>query len=367
MKRTYQLLLMSILAFSLLFTGCGAAEEDLSDLPKEAEQTAQEESPVSEPEIEDTIKIEEDDEEDATVSGAGLFPAAEQPADAQALPVSFDEEDLTTLFTTTTVNVRTAPSTESDVYKKLTGHTEVRRIDEENEWSRIYLDGAVYYIASEFLREKAEGQNGYVIAIDAGHQAHGNNEKEPIGPGAAEMKAKVAGGTSGVVSGLAEYQLTLQVSLKLQAELEARGYTVVMCRTTNDVNISNSERAGIANNAGADAFIRIHANGSENSAANGAMTICQTPSNPYNGDLATKSKALSSCVLDDLVAATGCRKEYVWETDSMSGINWCRVPVTIVEMGYMTNANEDALMASEAYQYKIVNGIANGIDRFLQP
>ena len=205
-----------------------------------------------------------------------------------------------------------------------------------------------------------------MVVIDAGHQRKGNSEKEPIGPGASETKAKVAGGTSGATSGLKEYELTLMVAEKLQAELQERGYQVIMVRTSHDVDMSNSERAQVANDAAADAFIRIHANGSENTSVHGAMTICQTASNPYNADFHEQSKSLSEKVLDALVAETGCKKQYVWETDTMSGINWCQVPVTIVEMGYMTNPEEDTLMATEDYQEKIADGIANGIDQFLE-
>ena len=203
-----------------------------------------------------------------------------------------------------------------------------------------------------------------LIVIDAGHQAKGNYEKEPVGPGSTEMKNKVTGGTTGVVTGLAEYKLNLMVAEKLQQILEGRGYETVMIRTIHDVNISNAERAQIANELGADAFIRIHANGSDNKQTNGILTICQTENNPYNSEFYEYSYLLSKLVLDEMIAETGARRLYVWETDTMSGINWCMVPVTIVEMGFMSNEEEDRKMATDAYQELLALGIANGIDRY---
>lgn len=204
----------------------------------------------------------------------------------------------------------------------------------------------------------------YVVAIDAGHQRYGNSAQEPIGPGASETKPKVSSGTAGCVSGWAEYQLNLVVAQKLKAELIARGYEVVMIRESHDVDLSNSQRAQIANDSGADVFVRIHANSSTNSSTNGILTMSPSAGNPYVGNMYQQCYDLSSCVLNRMVQETNANNMGVYQTDSMSGINWCKIPVTIVEMGYMSNPTEDSLMATDSYQNKLTTGIANGLDDY---
>ena len=218
-------------------------------------------------------------------------------------------------------------------------------------------------MASDMTTEEPAA-NSHVVVIDPGHQGQGDSTTEPNGPGSSTMKARVAGGTHGTTTGVYEYQLTLVISQQLQAEPENRGYTVYMTRTSHDVNISNMERAQYATNVGGEIAVRIHANGVDNASVSGAMALAPSSANPYIAYLADSSWNLSKCILDAYCVATGMRNQGVSTSDTMTGINWSTVPVTILEMGYMTNPTDDVNMEDPAYQARMVQGIADGIDAY---
>lgn len=216
-------------------------------------------------------------------------------------------------------------------------------------------------------QKESETKNSkHIIVIDAGHQAKADSSQEPIGPGAKETKKKVSSGTQGRFTGVPEYEVNLQVAKKLEKALTKLNYTVIMVRETNDVNISNSERAEIANDNDADMLIRIHCNGSEDASVNGILTICPTKKNKYCKHIYEDSRRLADCLLEGLLDATKANSRGVTETDSMSGINWSLVPVVIVEMGYMTNEEEDNKLVTSEYQNQLVEGMVKGIQSYLE-
>lgn len=211
-----------------------------------------------------------------------------------------------------------------------------------------------------------DSSNGHIVGIDPGHQGPSVNMsgQEPIGPGASETKMLATSGTQGSFTGIPEYQLNLDVSLKLQKELEARGYQVVMTRTDHETAISNKERAEYAASQGSEIYVRIHANGEESHTQSGALAMAPSPDNPYVSHLSSDSSRLSQCILDAYCNVTGFQNLGVQFYDNMTGINWSSVPVTILEMGFMTFEEDDRKMNDSSFQNNMVQGIADGIDAY---
>lgn len=219
-------------------------------------------------------------------------------------------------------------------------------------------------VGNETLRCRVKVKGKKKIAIDAGHQARGNSGLEPIGPGASVKKAKVAGGATGVATRVPEYKLTLSIAKKLRKELLNRGYEVYMIRTKNFVNISNKKRAILANQSGSHIYIRLHGDSSGSSRVKGASGLYPSASNPYVGALSKSSKRLTKCLLTSYCKKTGIRNRGLVVRNDLTGTNWSKIPVTLIEMGFMSNPSEDRNMQKTAFQKKMIKGLANGIDSY---
>lgn len=214
--------------------------------------------------------------------------------------------------------------------------------------------------AETSLPDATEGRlHGMLIGLDPGHQDHANRDKEPLFPGSDELKKKVSSGTQGVKTRINEYETNLNLSFKLRKRLEAEGARVIMTRETNDIDISNVERAQMMNAAGVDIWLRVHCNGSDNHDVHGmSMYVRKT------GPCAEESYAAGELLLEEMSAATGAEDRGVHRSDAYTGNNWSDVPCVLVEMGYMTNAAEDVLLNDPEYQQKLIEGYVNALERW---
>lgn len=228
---------------------------------------------------------------------------------------------------------------------------------------------AVPEVAVEQPQEKqAPAEKDILIAIDPGHQswAIDMSATEPNAPGSSVMKAKATTGTAGTFSGTYEYELNLDVSLRLRDLLEQKGFDTLMTREDNETAISNVERAVMANKAGADVLLRIHANGSEDPSVSGALALVPSAENAYVGGLSAQSTALAQTILHEYCSATGMDNLGIQYNDTMTGINWSEQPVVILEMGFMTNEQDDMAMADETFRQTMAEGIAEGVEAYFE-
>jgi len=205
-----------------------------------------------------------------------------------------------------------------------------------------------------------------VVVIDPGHDARANLATEPIGPGSSTRKIKDGGGTHGVVTGIREPDLTLDVSLRLRRLLRAAGVRVVMTRTrTSGASMGNIVRARIANDAGAALFLRVHADGASSASARGTHTLTPALRRGWTDDVYASSRRAAALVQTELVRTLGFPNRGIQERSDFTGFNWADVPVILVEMGFMTNPTEDRALARPTVRQRAALGLCRGTLRFL--
>ena len=215
-------------------------------------------------------------------------------------------------------------------------------------------------LADEKITTRLPLEN-FVIGLDPGHQLHANNQPEPISPSSSKKKKKVSSGTQGKWTRTPEYEVNLAVGLLLYDLLVEQGATVIMTRETNDVDISNVERAELFNQSNTDYALRLHCNGSDNSDKHGAfMLIPKT--NPFDKECREAAETL----IDAYCEATGAKNLGITIRDDQTGFNWCDRMIINVEMGHMTNKEEDYLLSDPVYQQKMAQGLCDGILRYFE-
>lgn len=210
---------------------------------------------------------------------------------------------------------------------------------------------------------KTKEKNNITIVIDPGHAVKANLEKEPLSPGSNVMKIKDGGGASGVVTGIPEYKIAMRVAKELNEKLTAKGYNSVMTKTDENLSLGNVERAEIGNKANADLVIRLHCDSFDNASAKGASILIPKGVNENTKAIAASSEKYGKILLDTYCSKMNIKNRGLIYSEDMTGFNWSKVPVVLIEMGFLSNPDEDNMMSESSFPEKSATAISEGIEK----
>lgn len=259
----------------------------------------------------------------------------------------------------------------TSVNKKEPAENEVEN-SQETEENKDEIDASAEFKQEDKSKKEIENQakeestvNKKIVVIDPGHSSNGNRGMEKQSPDSDIMKIKDPGGAQGISTNVPEYVVAMKVSLKLKNLLEQHNITVIMTKTEDAESPGNIERAEIGNVNNANLAIRIHCDSADAQSAKGASMLVPAPIG-YAKNISGISKKYGQVILNDLISAAGMSNRGVVERKDLTGFNWSRVPVVLVEMGFMSNTQEDRLLNDDSYQNKLSQGLCNGIIEALQ-
>lgn len=218
-------------------------------------------------------------------------------------------------------------------------------------------------IFAQESKEVIDSKDEFIICIDPGHQSKGDPKGEPIAPGSSNKKPRVSSGTAGVGTKKPEYVVNLEASMILKKLLEDKGFKVVMTREEHEVNLSNAERAEIANNSNANLAIRIHCDSLSDGGKSGATILIPSKDSKFTTAIYEESKKYAEFLSNEL-KSSNVKVNGVFERADITGFNWSKVPVVILEMGFMSNWTEDRMLSDPNYQNKLMECVVNSVEEY---
>ena len=268
-----------------------------------------------------------------------------------------------------------------------------------NEWiGSYYLKSGGYMAKNEWIYDRSYNAWYYLkddgVYVTGNHKINGKTHQfQSNGKWIAELSGTPAfekgkytkvifldPGHGGRDSGafyynIAEKDLNMQVYKKLRKELEGLGYTVLTSRESDVYVDFVTERSKMVNKTNADMFISIHFNATSNSASN--VSGIQTYSYEQNPDYPTKinsqwhnhpdriseSNRLAAAIHSSLLAETGAKNAGLLH-GSFAVLRETNKPAVLLELGYMSNFDENQRIRNDAYQNKLVKGIVKGIQQY---
>ena len=268
-----------------------------------------------------------------------------------------------------------------------------------NEWiGSYYLKSGGYMAKNEWIYDRSYNAWYYLkddgVYVTGNHKINGKTHQfQSNGKWIAELSGTPAfekgkytkvifldPGHGGRDSGafyynIAEKDLNMQIYKKLRKELEGLGYTVLTSRESDVYVDFVTERSKMVNKTNSDMFISIHFNATSNSASN--VSGIQTYSYEQNPDYPTKinsqwhnhpdriseSNRLAAAIHSSLLAETGAKNAGLLHS-SFAVLRETNKPAVLLELGYMSNFDENQRIRNDAYQNKLVKGIVKGIQQY---
>ena len=215
--------------------------------------------------------------------------------------------------------------------------------------------------------EPGQGRlSGVVVCIDPGHQEDAIPTKEPKGPGIPGYTTGSNGMAQGRTTMRKEDIVCLEMGMMLRDLLISEGATVVMTREVNSGFYSNLDRCRVAEESGAHIMLRLHCDTSANRKKQG-LSIYGPLNSEYAQAVCSKDeyRYLGTLLLNEMKKAGGYeltdKTGFVTLSDGFVGNNWAKMLCFLVEMGFMSNPEEDQKLASPEYQMILARGMVEGV------